>query len=1004
MVVKNAWVLVFWGMLIPVLNAQVSPKQRLITGQIQNFEGRFINKVSVSGFRIMLDSNELNADGLNKPIFTTETSNLGEYVVFMDTIEFQKAFKLNGFPRIINLKMQCRVPEYKEFKDIVEFRWTMVNGSFVYVGKNIVLRGNDEVIEAVVVKAKMVEMKGDTSEINATNFKVNPDASAEDLVKKMPGVTSSNGEIQAQGEAVKKVLVDGKPFFGDDPNAALKNLPAEIVSKVQIYDGQTDKNAFTGLNDGNTTKTMNIITKGGVKNGEFGKLYLGTGYSIEGTGDAFKYKGGLIYNKFSDNQRFTILYQGNNINEQNFSFDDILGVMGGGRNRGGGGMGGLSDFFVNSQSGITSTQALGVNYFRKLGTKAELNFGYSMNISDNDNSSYTNRYFVTGMQTGITYVENAVNKSVNASHRINGRITINIDSSNRFLIKPRVSIQDYEAHNPLTGITLDRNYASPFEISLLSNNTDLENLGINGNIEMDWLHTFRKKGRSLAVTINPGITNNNGLTNLNNQLLTSNNFGDYDSVLRNQRTDISKYALILKSEWTFNESLDSNHTISLNLDQSINQNQSDRLNYLIPLNGVDYTQLDTLLSSKYKNGYSSYAGGLSYTFNNYKWQVVSGLKAQAAFLDGDQEFPYPVALKIPFYSLLPSLNIKYKPSKTGGNLRINYSTSNNAPNIEQLQDVLINTNPLQLSTGNSQLEQDYRHSMVSRYFKMNAETGRSFFTMFNGSITQNAISTFTYVAGSESTAVKIGDSLVVISPGAQLSKPINLDGAYSLRLFFNWGSPLFKSKINFNFNGGLTYSESPSMIQFGSQAAQVNTSRNPSLNGGIGVNSNISENLDFNIYSNTTYSQVSNSLQSSLNQNYVNQLTQLRINYILFSKWVVSTDITHQLYSGLGTGFNQNYFLWNAGVGRKFGKRNQSEIKVTAFDLLNQNRAISRNVSQTYFEDIQTKVLTRYIMINYVYTLRRINGKNTGEDKQKNKAGLPQSGRGHGGQFGVPMH
>lgn len=994
----------FWGMCIPLLNAQISPKPVIISGKINLLNGRFNNKTEVLGYGISLDSNQSKGDSLLTPVFRTTANSNGQFIATISTSELEETILAQKNFRVFKLQIRYVDLDLKKFTSMVEFNIKAFGDTLRYDANGNSVSDNVEVMKAVEVKAKMVEMKGDTSEINATNFKVNPDASAEDLVKKMPGVTSSNGEIQAQGEAVKKVLVDGKPFLGDDPNAALKNLPAEVISKVQIYDGQTDKNAFTGLNDGNTTKTMNIITKNGVKNGDFGKLYLGTGMSIDGTGDVLKYKGGFNYNKFSEKQRFSILYQGNNINEQNFSFEDILGMTGGGGRNRGGGMGGLSDFFVGNQSGITSTQALGLNYFRKFGTKAEMSLGYSLNVSNNDNSSFTNRYFITGSQAGITYIENAVNKSTNVSHRLNGRITLNIDSNDRVLIKPRLSIQNYEAHNPLTGNTLDNNYATPFTISLLTNNTDLDNVGINGNLEMDWMHAFAKKGRSLAITINPGITNNSGLNQLNNQLLSSNGFGDYDTLSRLQQTDISKFALTLKSEWTFNESLDSNHTISVNLDQSLNQNQSDRLNYIVPLNGIDYTQLDTMLSSKYINGYSSYAGGLSYTFNNYQWQVVTGLKAQAAFLDGDQQFPYPVDIRIPFYSLLPNVNVRYKKSKTSGNLRMNYSTSNNAPNIEQLQDVLINNNPLQLSTGNSKLEQDFRHSLVTRYFKMNSETGRSFFAMINGSMTQNAISTFTYVAGTESASVKIGDSLVVISPGSQLSKPINLDGAYSLRLFFNWGLPVLKSKINLNFNGGFVYSESPSMIQFGSQEAKLNTSKNPSLNAGIGINSNISENFDFNIYSNTTYSRVSNSLQFSMNQNYLNQLTQFRLNYILFKKWVVSTDVTHQLYSGLGTGFNQNYFLWNAGIGRKFGKRNQSEIKITAFDLLNQNRAISRNISQTYFEDIQNNVLTRYVMVNYVYTLRRINGKKTGEDTQKNKAGLPASGRGHGIQFGLPMH
>ncbi|MEY4042181.1 MAG: hypothetical protein RL233_1712 [Bacteroidota bacterium] len=209
-------------------------------------------------------------------------------------------------------------------------------GGFEFNIPDMILLTKDESLSAVEIKTQAVTVKGDTTEINANNFKVNPDATAEDLVGKMPGVTSSNGQISAQGETVKKVLVDGKPFFGEDPNAALKNLPAEVVGKIQIYDAKSDQSLFSGIDDGNTTKTMNIITKSQFRNGLFGRGFAGMGQSIEGTGDKTKYKGGITINSFHGNRRLTFLSQINNINEQNFSFEDLMGSMGGGGNRGGG--------------------------------------------------------------------------------------------------------------------------------------------------------------------------------------------------------------------------------------------------------------------------------------------------------------------------------------------------------------------------------------------------------------------------------------------------------------------------------------------------------------------------------------------------------------------------------------------------------------------------------------------------------------------------------------------
>jgi hypothetical protein len=180
-----------------------------------------------------------------------------------------------------------------------------------------------------------VIQNGDTVEMNAIAYKVNPDATAQDLLEKMPGVVIQNGQVQAQGENVTRVLVDGREFFGQDPSAALTNLPAEIIEKIQVYDEASDQAQFTGFNDGETTKTLNIITKASMRNGTFGKVYAGAG------SDNIYNTGGSI-NLFREKSRLSVIGQMNNINIQNFSTSDLLGVTsGGGRGgRGGGARGG----------------------------------------------------------------------------------------------------------------------------------------------------------------------------------------------------------------------------------------------------------------------------------------------------------------------------------------------------------------------------------------------------------------------------------------------------------------------------------------------------------------------------------------------------------------------------------------------------------------------------------------------------------------------------------------
>jgi hypothetical protein len=283
------------------------------------------------------------------------------------------------------------------------------------------MKQSDKLLKSVEIldKATTAVQKGDTTQYNANSYKTNPDANAEDLVTKMSGVTMQNGKVQAHGEEVKKILVDGKPFFGDDPNAVLKNLPADVIDKIQVFDQQSDQSKFTGVSDGNTTKTINIITKPGMKNGTFGRILAGYGYD-----NVFKGAGNI--NFFKGDRRISIIAQTNNINEQNFSSDELAGISstgnqggastsGGMQFRGGGGgnYGGSSsgNFLVNAKNGITTTYALGINYSDKWTRKVELSSSYFFNKSDNVSDQSINREYILPTDSGLVYKEKSVIRS-----------------------------------------------------------------------------------------------------------------------------------------------------------------------------------------------------------------------------------------------------------------------------------------------------------------------------------------------------------------------------------------------------------------------------------------------------------------------------------------------------------------------------------------------------------------------------------------------------------------
>ncbi|GAC1592448.1 MAG: hypothetical protein NVS3B25_12980 [Hymenobacter sp.] len=301
-------------------------------------------------------------------------------------------------------------------------RAVAVAGQPVQLGTLALQAGGGVQLKGVVVTGAVAQsvQKGDTTQFNARAFKTNPDATTGDLIDKLPGVSrGTDGKVQAQSENVQQVLVDGKPFFGNDPDAVLKNLPAEMVDKVEVFDQRSEQSRFSGFDDGNTTKTINIVTKVEFRNGTFGRVVVGAGP------DRYKANGNV--NKFRGEQRLSALAQSNNVNEQNFGTEDLLGVVGnfnqggngrggGGRGLGGGGNGGSAgDFLVNQSGGITKTNAVGLNFSDSWNKKTDLSASYFFNRADNALLSSTQRQYVLPQQASTTYTQSANSTNLNAN-------------------------------------------------------------------------------------------------------------------------------------------------------------------------------------------------------------------------------------------------------------------------------------------------------------------------------------------------------------------------------------------------------------------------------------------------------------------------------------------------------------------------------------------------------------------------------------------------------------
>ena len=631
---------------------------------------------------------------------------------------------------------------------------------FQSVEKNISIRNQNldfgtislteeiKMLDQVKVKGQipLAEQKGDTTQYNANAYKTNPDASAEDLLQKMPGVVVQNGKVQAQGEDVKEVLVDGKRFFGNDPTAALRNLPAEVIDKIQVFDQKSEQAQLTGFDDGQTSKTINIITKANMRNGQFGKAYAGYGYDN-------KYQMGGNVNFFKGDTRLSIIGQTNNVNDQNFSSEDLLGVVGGGgggRRRGGGGGssggrgsggsrgfdgrgsgggGDVGDFLVGQQNGITTTHAFGLNYTDNWNDKVELSGSYFFNMSDNDAEQTLNRSYVLPGSQGQTYQEKEESNSQNINHRFNLRLDYQIDSNNSLLIRPTLSMQQNQGSSRTFGQT-----STPRSLLNQTNNLFQSDLsGINFSNNLLFRHKFEKRGRTFSVGLNTGYTNNEGESFLMSESEYFEESTNIDSL--DQFADLLTNGWNLSGDVMYTEPLGERAMLQFNYSASFQKNESDKQTFNYAEAAQQYSNLDTLLTNVFSSNYFTQETGISYRLStkDRKLMLMTRMALQWSELNSEEEFPATGTLQRNFVNALPMAFLRYQLS-SAKNLRLIYRTSTSSPSVNQLQNVIDNSNPVQLSSGNPALDQSYQHQLFLRYSATNLEKSTVFFAMLRRTI------------------------------------------------------------------------------------------------------------------------------------------------------------------------------------------------------------------------------------------------------------------------------
>lgn len=852
----------------------------------------------------------------------------------------------------------------------------------------IYMQKTNDMLEEIIVERPPIIIKGDTVEFSASAFKTKPNAVAEDLLKKLPGVeVDKDGNITAQGEAIQKVYVNGKEFFGSDPKMATKNITADMIESVQVFDDMSEQAKFTRIDDGSRSKTINIKLKKGMETGYFGRGNIGYG-----TKD--RYSGSLMMNMFQGERRISVIGSSNNVNRQSFLSRDIVGGMGGfsgvtvvgsrggslggrvggGPPRGGnvmiaGGFNGANTGGGNN--GLTRATNGGFNYSDNFG---KLSFTGSYMFGNTRNQTYQTSYNETRIpvKDSVSY-ETDTSSSVtnNTNHNFNLRLEYTIDSMNSIVFTPNFVIQNSadsrEGSNFIRGVTPGLDYLSLSGISQGSNKRN----GISLNNELLFRHRFKEFGRTFTIGYKNTINNSNGSGSTYSPLSFYAPSGTLDSVrqqdfLSSQLTRSNNN--VISSSYT--EPLGNNKLLEVNYAYTNNSSTSDRDAFSYNTNTGRYDSVNAQQTNYFKNMFVAHRFGLNFRYKTSLYGFQAGGAVQASRQDNSSvQGIYSVNGKDSvirttqnFLNFFPTASFNYDFSRRK-NIQIRYQGRTNQPTIKQLQDVRDETDVLQTVVGNPGLRQEFSNQINASYKTFNEITYRYLNVNIIYSQTSNKIVnsiSFDTLRGS----------------GVQLIKPVNLNGAYNASYDISLGIPLQSTMkgSSINFSNTMKYNRDVSR-----QYGQNSYTKTFTISQSAAINLDVKEKLNMEFKGRFSYNSATYSAQqkntNNTNTRYFTQNYSTNVNYFITPSLILSTDFDYAINTGRAEGYNQSIPLWNAGLAYQIFRKKNGEIKLSVNDILNQNQSIDRQIGENYISDTRTVVLQRYFLLTFTYSFNRF-GKN----------------------------
>lgn len=813
----------------------------------------------------------------------------------------------------------------------------------------------------VTVNAKRppVVINGDTLEFNAENFKTPPNAVAEDLLKRMPGITvDGDGTIRVNGQKVNRVFVNGKDFFNGDPKMATKNLDADAIDKVQVFDKKSDRSEFTGVDDGNSEKAINLKLKKDRDNAVFGRVGAGVGNNE-------RYEAQSNINKFKGDKQISFIGMGNNLNKQGFSLSDVMNFTGEMRNgmRNGGGInirtnmddagGGLPVTGLGqNQQGIAATLAGGLNYnnvFNK--KKTEINGSFTVSDVDlNTIRTSEKQYLFPG--NNFNTEASAVSRKKVQQQRLNLSINHKIDSFTSLKITPAITFQKQQYNS-------NRQTVSTTSAKLLMNdgfnNSTTNSEGFVFSNDFILRKKFRKKGRTFSLSGNINLNNSDqdGTLNTKNTFYT-NGISPKDSIF-NQINTTDATTNSFGGNITYTEPITKRSLIELSAFYNTTIGKNNRSTLDFNNTTGKYDKFNNSLSNNFKNNYNYEGGSINYRANVKKLSLSTGASLQVASLTSSN-LSNNTVIKQSFTDVLPNASLGYKFTNSK-NLNLNYTTSTQQPSTSQLQPITNISDPLNIVGGNPNLRRSYSHNLTLNYFSANFAKKNNLFAFASYMVTQNAI-----VYADDFSA-----------NGVRSSKPINANGTTYFFSNINYGFPLKFLNIRAELSMGANVTKNIAFVN-GAENIINNTSLSPTLR----LSYFKDKVIDIQTSANLRINRATYTLQPQLNNNFLTQVYQTEVTNYLPWGLILNNNLNYSINTGRGDGFNTDIPFWNTSIAKGFMKNKRLEAKFSVFDVLNRNIGINRNVNQNYIEDLSYNVLQRYFLLTFTFRLHKAGGSSTG--------------------------